>query len=103
MLIDRRDAKHRRILSRTKLRFLSVEQDLSCVRHINTGHGFNQRGLARTVFTHERMHLSGAKLKAYLVQRRNAAKAFYDVFQFQNVLTHCVHSSSGIRITFAAS
>ena len=55
---------------------LSVDIDLALVHLINTKHAFHQRGLAGTVFTHQSVDFTRAKLQLNVVQRLDTRKRF---------------------------
>ena len=64
---------------------LAFKGNLALVRLLKADDDLHQRGLARAVFTQQRVHLAGLYLKLHAVQRVRTAKGLGKVLAFENV------------------
>ena len=92
-LMDDADAQMLRFQSISDVDFPAVQRDSSSVADIDAGEDLHQRGLAGTVFTHQRVHLARAEIKPAVVQRVDAGEIFLDSPHFQHRLIQGVPSS----------
>ena len=70
-LMNHRDPRELRFLRLPEEDRLSFKFHSSFVRRINAGQYIHQRGLARAVFTNDRVHFSAVNIKAYIVKSSN--------------------------------
>ena len=62
-----------------ELDFASANKYFSMVWFVQPGKHFRQSRFARSVFTHESMHLAGTKLERDVIQHLDAGKRFTDM------------------------
>ena len=62
-LMDHHDAQALTVAHAAYVHFLSMQEDAALVLGVHAREDFHQRGLARAVLAHERMHLSGVELE----------------------------------------
>jgi len=75
-----------------KLHFLAVEDNLARGARLNADQTLHQCRFTCTVFTHQSMNGTGAKVKRYAFKSSYARKFLDNVVHFEDILTHvCVH------------
>ena len=76
-LVDCRDARFMRS-GRISTQSLSPDADFAAVRCIESGHQFDERGLARAVLPDQRVNLAGPHLERDIIEREHARKGLGD-------------------------
>ena len=79
---------------------LTIHVDLAGIRSMRAGHNFDQRGLARSVFTEQGMHLAGTQLKGNPSQCAHGAKVFSDPGQLEE-RAHADITAAGSAFAFS--
>ena len=65
--MDRGDPGDMGIARRCKFRWRAVYGDLAFIGLVEPGHDLDQRRLARTVLSEQRMHFAGTDIEAYVL------------------------------------
>ena len=81
LLMHHADARAARLDRRLEAAALAVENDLACVRLVDTGEHLDERGLARAVFTHKAVDRAALDVDGDVIQRLDAGEFLGDVFQ----------------------
>ena len=90
--MDDADAQTLRFQRAFDVDFPAVQSDASTVARVNTGQNLHQRGFARAVFSHQRVHLARAKFESAVIQRVNAREILLNSLHFQYRLNQGVPS-----------
>ena len=87
LLVDHGHAVVQRVPGACERHGLSIHRDGAAVAGVDAEKALHQRGLARAVFTHQRVYRAGAQLELCVVQRLDAGKLLFNIQHFQQVLT----------------
>jgi hypothetical protein len=82
------DAAFNGIPRRLEAGFLSLDVDFARVRLVDAAQHLDERGFARAVFAHQRVHLSGPDREIHAVQRLDAWERLHDAAALQYVFAH---------------
>ena len=85
LLVHHGDAPVQRVQRALDLDFLSLIDDLALVHVVNAEHALHQRGLARAVFSHQRVDGAGAELELRVIQGLDAGEGLNHVTHFQTI------------------
>ena len=94
LLVNDHDARLLGLAGIVEFHLPALVGDDARILGIDAGEHLHQRGLARAVFTHQRVHLALAHLQIHVVQRMHAGKRFVDALHRQYDLSHDISSVS---------
>ena len=67
-------------------KLLIIKEDLAAIRPNGAGNAFDQRGLSRSVFSHQCVHLALFQRKAHVIQCLYARVRFADALKPQDIV-----------------
>ncbi len=86
LLVDEPQALVQGVLGRIDVHLLALDKDLALVGEIGPAQYFDQRALARSVFSQEHVYLPGTELEIYVIQRDYSWKLFSDAPHLDDIL-----------------
>ncbi len=84
-LVDHGDAALQRIERPLELHLLARKPDRAAVGRINPGDDLHQRGFARAILAHQRMHGAGLQPELDIVERHHAREFLANAFDLEDV------------------
>ena len=82
-LMNRGDADFMRRFRRRELNRNSLVEDFPLIRLIDAGHDFDQRGLPRAVFAHQRGHFAWPEIELHVLKGAHAGEYLGDPMKLQ--------------------